>query len=102
MASRGPSGTIAMVLNVLLMLVLAPLFLVVFLVLLAFWLVATLTGIGPLVHYFCSKADDKRLRSIVEPAPGAQLRLTPVSGGRHRLAVRWTPGNGSRPYQVRA
>lgn len=100
MANRGLGGMVAAVLKAAAMLVVAPLLLAVLLVVLVFWLVATLTGIGPLLHYLCSKSDDKLLRSTIEPAPGAQVRLVPVSGCRHRLAVRWTPGDGSRPYQV--
>lgn len=83
------------------MLLAAPLVLALVAVVYAIWAVATLTAIGPLLHYLCSRADKRLLDSIIEPAPGAQVRMVPVSGGRHRLAVRWTPGDGSRPYPVR-
>ncbi|KIZ00486.1 cytochrome c oxidase subunit II [Monoraphidium neglectum] len=80
--------------------VLAPFVIGALVVLLAIWAVATLTGIGPLAHYLCSRADERLLRSTLEPAPGAQVRLVPIAGRRHRLAVRWTPGDGSRLYPV--
>ncbi|KAI8476150.1 MAG: Alpha/Beta hydrolase protein [Monoraphidium minutum] len=86
-------------------LLLAPLMLAIFVPLLALLAVATLTGIGPLAHYVCSRSDKKLLATVVEPAPGAPVRLVPVGSGGHRLAVRWSPGAApggaaARPHPV--
>jgi hypothetical protein len=97
--SAGGAG--AAFVKVVAVVVLAPFMIGALVLLLAVWAVATLTGIGPLAHYLCSRADERLLRSTLEPAPGAQVRLVPIAGRRHRLAVRWTPGDGSRPYPVR-
>lgn len=97
-----PPRTLFSVLSALLLslaaVILAPLFFAASLLCLAVLLLTTLTGVGPLLQCFFARRDAALLASLVEPAPGAPVRL--VAGARGaRLAVRWSPG-GRRALPV--
>lgn len=112
-------------LQLLAMIIIAPFYLAVVLVIITLWLVLTITGIGPLFQWYCNKKDQKILnddvyqitsgngsstQKVLERVVMPSHKETDVGGnnGTHNdaasssqrrcLAVRWSPGtNPSLP-----